>query len=244
MNYYFVANAMCEVTDEILWKPRRAWALKHNPTADLELKVGSGKKTYLSHKRDISNDACMTLTYGKLMVASKSNPDSLCEWLSSREVYERRYFNRELNLLNVLSHTVAHEFAHFVQNILGRRYDGSVHNREFYTILDRVHSSGEADKIRVALHQRCMVNAIDLRRITASQAGLNKLEGLLPSGEKPLTMTEIRRGQELCFISPEMHHVGHVRVIEKRRTRIKVESVANPKDKWLGSPSLFSRVPA
>lgn len=244
MNHYFVASAMCEVTEELLWKPRMAWAIKHNPTANLTLRVGSGKKTYLSHRRDTTNNASMTLTYGKMMVVSKSDPDKLCQWLSSREVHDRRYYNGELNLLNVLSHTIAHEFGHFVQVILGRRYEGSVHNPEFYTILDRIHGSGEADKIRAALHQRCMENAIDLRQITASQKGLNALSGLLPSGEKQLSMSDVRRGQELWFLSASMRSVGPVTVKEKRRTKIVVASVANPKDRWLAPPSYFSREPA
>lgn len=243
MNVSFVARAMCEVTDEVLWQPRRSWALKHNATADLVLRVGSGEKTCVSHARDITKNARLTLTYGKMMVASKMDPGELCRWRTSREVFERNYFDKQLTLLNVLAHTIAHEFGHVVQNILGRRYDGSVHNKEFYAILDRIHASGEAGKVRDALHQRCMDQDIDLRRISASQAGLNRLAGLTASGNKPLSMAEIKRGQELWFVDPNMQTHGPVQVFEKMRTRIKVRSVSNPANKWIGPPTAFSRTP-
>lgn len=216
------------------------WAAKHNPKARLRIRVGSGQKTYLSHPRDVTTDANMTLTYGVKMVASKTDPHLICKWLTSREIHERNYFNGQINLLNVLAHTMAHEFGHFVQVILGRRYDGSVHNHEFYAILDRIHASGEGEKIRDALHQNCMLHGIDLSRIRASQEGLNVLAGKLPNGEKPLSMREIHRHQTLWFRDPAKHSVGPVRVKDKRRTRIIVETVEEPKRRWLGHPASFT----
>jgi hypothetical protein len=243
MNHQTVASAMCKVTDEVLWQPRKAWALKHNPGADLKFRVGSGKKTYLRHQRDLADDARMTITYGSQMVASKTDPVAMCRWLSSREIHKRRYYDGELNLLNILSHTIAHEFGHFVQVILGRSYSGSVHNAEFYTILDRIHSGGEGDKIREALHSACMHLGIDLRRISANPEGLNQLSGRLPSGEKAMTMREVREGQQLWFLAPAMQCFGPVRVREKRRTRIVVESITESSHRWIGYPAGFSRTP-
>ncbi|WP_240440678.1 hypothetical protein [Pseudomonas aeruginosa] len=182
----------------------------------------------------------MTLTYGIKMVVSKSDPNLIYKWLTSREIHERKYFDGKINLLNVLAHTMAHEFGHFVQVILGRRYDGSVHNQEFYAILDRIHASGEGDRIRDALHQNCMLHGIDLSRISASQEGLNLLAGKLPNGEKPLGMREIYRHQKLWFRDPAMHSVGPVRVKEKRRTKIVVETVEEPKRRWEGYPASFT----
>lgn len=243
MKVSFIARAMCEVTDEVLWQPRRAWALKHNATADLVLRVGSGKQTCVRHAKDTARDARLTLTYGKMMVADVMDPDELCRWRTSREVFERNYFDKQLTLLNVLAHTIAHEFGHVVQNILGRRHEGSVHNQEFYAILDRIHSSGEAEKVRAALHQRCMDQAIDLRLITASQAGLNVLSGLTRSGEKPLSMAQIKRGQQLWITDPAKQVHNPVRVLAKLRTRISVRSGSNPTLKLTGPISAFSDTP-
>lgn len=240
MNHHIVALAMCRITEDLLWKPRMAWASKHNPKAKLTIRVGSGKKTYLSHPRDVKANAHMTLTYGVKMVASKTDPNYICKWLTSREVHERKYYGGQITLLNVLAHTIAHEFGHFVQVILGRRYDGSVHNEEFYVILDRIHASGEGDKIRDALHRQCMLHGIDLSRISATKEALNTLSGKLPSGEKPLGMREIHRHQQLWFRDPSMRSVGPVRVKEKRRTKSVVAAVADPKRQWLAYPAGFT----
>lgn len=234
MNHALVAKAMCKVTEELLWKPRIEWALKHNPTADLKLRVGSGEKTYLSHRRDVDKDARMTLTFGSKMVASKTNPVELGNWRTGKEVGERGYYGGEVTLLNVLAHTMAHEFGHFVQVVLGRRYSGSVHNPEFYTVLDRIHAKGEGDRIRAALHERCLIHNIDLMKIGAiAQA----------SSEPVLTMRDIRRGQELWFRDPSLHCHNPVRVIKKNRTRIVVQGVQDSRRSWSAPPAVFKDVP-
>lgn len=232
MNHVLVAKAMCRVTDELLWKPRIGWALKHNPTADLKVRVGSGKATYLAHRHDVERDARMTLTYGAKMVASKTDPVKLCQWTTGREVSERGYYEGELTLLNVLAHTMAHEFGHFVQVILGRRYSGSVHNHEFYKILDRIHNSGEGDRIRTALDDRCLAENINLREVAHSA----QIES-----EPALRFSDIRIHQELLFINPEMHFHNPVRVIKKLRKKIVVVSQADRRQAWTGPPSQFRR---
>ncbi len=105
---------------------------------------------------------------------------------------KRKYFKGEINLLNVLTHTMAHEIGHFVQVILGRRYDSSVHNPEFYTILDRIHQSSEADKLRDTLHRHCFHTEFDRSKVTASTAALNELKGLRPDGQKHLNIRQLR----------------------------------------------------
>ncbi len=236
MNHNTVGMAMCRITEDLLWKPRIGWALKHNPNASLTVRLGSGSKTCLTHARDVRRNADMTLTYGIKMIADKSDPESICKWLTAKEVHQRKYFQGEINLLNVLTHTMAHEFGHFVQVILGRRYDGSVHNPEFYTILDRIHQSGEADKLRDALHRHCLHRGIDLTKFAASTAALNELKGLRPDGQKHLNIRQLRRRQLVMFRDPAMKHVGLLRVVETKRTRVIVEQVAPPNGKWSTYP--------
>lgn len=243
MDHHFVARAMCKVTEELLWLPRREWALKREPTASLLIRVGSGKKTYLSHKRDISRGADMKLTYGVLMIADKCDPNRMGQWLSAREVKDRGYYGGELTLLNVLAHTICHEFGHFVQVILGRSYSGSVHNDEFYTILDRIHGGGEGDKIRAALHDRCMQLNIDLRRIIAHDSDQRVQSYTGDPNARALTMRDVRKGQLLQFLKPPRPGLGAVRVFEKRRTKIVVELVADSTKKWIGPPAIFSVAP-
>ena len=45
MKHRLIARIMCDLTDELLWKPRIEWARKHNRTADLKFRVGDGKRT-------------------------------------------------------------------------------------------------------------------------------------------------------------------------------------------------------
>lgn len=243
MDHHFIARAMCLVTEDLLWKPRMAWARSRCPGAALIVRVGSGRKTYLSHHHNLSVNAEMTLTYGVKMVAEKAQPELMCRWLTARELHERRYFGGELNLLNVLTHTIAHEFGHFVQNVLGRRYDGSVHNDEFYTILDRIHSSGEGDRIRAALHSHCLQRGIDLQRIEPSKASVLALSGRQPDGAKLLTMKDIRVGEMLWTRDAGHRHINPVRVIEKRRTRIVVASIDRVGIGLIGYPAGFSKSP-
>ncbi len=235
MNYAIVAKAMCIVTEELLWKPRIGWALERNPTADLRLRVGSGKKTYLSIRNDSNRNASMTITYGVKMVESVTDPISLGQWLTSREIRDRGYYGGQITLLNVLAHTIAHEFGHFVQAILGRYESGSVHNAGFYEILDRIHARGEAERIREALYKRCLVHNIDLRLI-----GELAQSSCLPA----LTMKDIRLNQELWFRNPKMAAHNPVRVTEKRRTRIVVASVSDEGQKWVAPPGVLSLKPA
>lgn len=238
MNHNAIAAAMCEVTDELLWQPRLSWARRKMPGAELTFRVGTGRKTYLRSRRGSS---AMVITYGSKMIASKTDSSSMCKWLTAREIHERGYYGGQLTLLNVLSHTVAHEFGHCVQVILGRRYDGSVHNTEFYEILDRIHASEDADRIRSALHARCIDQGHDLRKITASQADLNALNGMMPNGEQALTMRDISIGEKLFFCPVEMQQFNPVRVTAKRRTRIVVASTVNPTQRWVASPGAFIR---
>lgn len=243
MNHHFVASVMCEVTLELLWKPRMQWAAQRLPNVDLKLRVGSGKRTYLMAQKDLSVDATMILNYGVKMVSRKTDPDLMVGWRTAREIHQRGYYQGELTLLNVLAHTMAHEFSHFVQVVLGRAYDGSVHNAEFYAILDRLHASPDSLKIRDALHARCISNEIDLTSICASQAALNKLNGLTATGQKLLAMKDLKPGLKLWFINPKMSGEGPVVVTEKRGKKAVVQQIAQPKQIWLCSPSALSLIP-
>ena len=240
MNCEVIGQAMCKVTEELLWKPRQKWAQNRLPGVELGFRVGRGRRTCLAHSNDHAVDAQMTITYGLQMIKDKTDPSVMCHWLSTKEVYKRGYYHGELNLLNVLSHTIAHEFGHFVQVVLGRRYDGSVHNDEFYQILDRIHAGAEGESIRANLHAACMDLGMDLRTVRPRQQDLNMLNGLLPTGEAPLTMAEIKVGQELRFIDKDLQQFNPVRVVNKKRTRITIESVKAPCRRWTAKPQALS----
>jgi hypothetical protein len=56
------------------------------------------------------------------------------------------------------------------------------------------------------------------------------------AAEGILTMGSIRVGQRLFFRDPKLSDVGQVMVKEKRRTRVLVEQVARPNQRWLAKP--------
>jgi len=224
MDHRFIARQMCHLTEKMLWEPRREWALKRNPKASLSTRVGPGLKTYHSHRSDMTTNADMTITYGLKMVVSKSNPDQMCRWLSAKEIHKRGYFGSELNMLNLVAHTVVHEFGHLVQVLLDWRHSNSVHNDGFYRILDRIHSSGEADRVRNALHQACREMSMDLSRVTPSEAALARFLGVDTSGARLLTAANFRVGQDVWLSGPDGERYNPLRVVKKARTRVYVES--------------------
>lgn len=226
MDHRFIAKQMCQLTEEMLWKPRRDWALKRNPKAALTTRVGSGNKTYLSHHRDMSVSGQMTITYGLKMVASKANPDTMCGWRSSRELRERGYYGGELNMLNLLAHTMAHEFAHLVQVLLDWRHINSVHNADFYRVLDRIHASEDAVLLRDSLHRACLGRGIDLSRIGPSDRAMAAMSGRHVSGEKMLALADVRPGETLWFVDADGRQFNPVKALKKVRGKLHVESLA------------------
>lgn len=134
-----LGELMCTVTQQVLWSPSQN---------TLVCRVGSGQATY--HRFD-PRSRQHQITYGARMVAAKHQPETARGWLSSREIQQRGYFDGQLSPLNLLAHTCCHEFAHLLQHNAGQRYQGSVHNRHFYRILDELHADGRAGTAKEAL---------------------------------------------------------------------------------------------
>ncbi|GGE64731.1 hypothetical protein GCM10011533_16350 [Streptosporangium jomthongense] len=146
-----LGELMCAITEQVLWQPVASRIQEQTAGSTLVCRVGSGQATY--HRFDPSCKQHQ-ITYGVRMIQAKHHSDAASGWLSSREIHSRGYFDGELNTLNLLAHTCCHEFAHLLQHSAGHRYRGSVHNRHFYTILDSLHESGEANALRRTLAQR------------------------------------------------------------------------------------------
>lgn len=143
-----IAKALCQVSEEVVWEHISSWVGAKQPGLTFKTRVGTGKRTYCQFAR---REKIVTVVYGQKMIAEKQDYCTARRWLSFSEIAERNYFGRELTYLNVLAHTVCHEMAHVVQNVRGERYANSVHNSEFYRILDRMHKGGHADKVKAAL---------------------------------------------------------------------------------------------
>ncbi len=119
-----IAALMCEST-----------FILHEETHDLHngekinLRVGTGKRTcYFHRKREI--------TYGLLMIENKLIRKNAFYWTTGKEIIDRNYFNGEFTYKNLIIATVLHEYAHFIQSLQYKRVRNSVHNSDFYNILD------------------------------------------------------------------------------------------------------------
>jgi len=154
-SHHRLGQLMCQATLDILWPSARAG----RPKADLKCRVGSGQATY--HRFD-SRTKQHVITYGVRMIMAKQAPETALGWLSTREINRLEYFGGEVSPLNLLAHTCCHEFAHLLQHAAGHRYYGSVHNRPFYTLLDRLYSEGQAEKVRHYLKNRAREEGLAL----------------------------------------------------------------------------------
>jgi len=210
----FIANKMCELTRDVLWLPRREWALSKRKGGELTIKPGNGSATYVQTSR--SGSGPIKLTFGQKMIAEAMNPNHMSNWLQAREIMEHGYFDGKVTALNSLAHVVIHEFGHVVQAVMGARHARSVHNEAFYKILDKAHRNGHADRIREELHAACAQQGVDLSVITPH---------IRPGASSPgLQMAEVFTGQELFSRSAKLTHLNPFQVVKKNRTTVLVKS--------------------
>lgn len=99
-------------------------------------RVGDGASTNHFFK---TADQCHVITLGAKMVESKMSAAGAEKWLSAREIRKFRFFNGEVTFVNLLAHTIMHEYGHMHQHLEGGRTRGSVHNDCFYRILAQLH---------------------------------------------------------------------------------------------------------
>lgn len=142
-----IAAILCSVTQDILWQHVQPWLQQRSDRHRLQCRVGSGEATYYSPRGKYQH----VLNYGWKMVASKYDPAMARQWQTGRELLQRRYFDGDFALSTVLAHTCCHEFGHVIQGINGWISRGSVHNEDFYRIVDRIHHSGVAQELRCSI---------------------------------------------------------------------------------------------
>jgi len=143
-----LADHLCKLATQM-----HIWRSKNDPRLNgvyLETRVGTGKKTYCQ----IPHDDRARITFGRNMVADKLTPGRAQLWLTGKEIRARNYFDGQLSLENTLTHTVLHEYAHLEQYLNGDLRAYSVHNAEFYAVLDAYYTQGLhlriRDRLRVA----------------------------------------------------------------------------------------------
>lgn len=144
MNINDIANVLGECVDEILFPFYYQNETSHQYRHTLTTLVGSGRRTY--HQKKNSNQHI--IVFGKKMISSKlKSITDASKWLTFQENKKYNFFNGEITVLTLLSSVVIHEFGHYLQTVRGHRLYRSVHNAEFYKILNELHDSGFGERV-------------------------------------------------------------------------------------------------
>jgi hypothetical protein len=162
----------------------------------LQTRVGSGKATYC---KKLHNSYC--ITYGLGMILDKRDANLCSGWLTSREIADRGYFNGQISYLNLLSHTICHEFAHILQFECVQtktRRNAKVHNALFYRLLDEIYHHGYGNIVSETL---------------AEHIRLYQLPLTFSNGEElAITRTlQYKPGSQVQFIHAGISHRGLVK---------------------------------
>lgn len=202
-----------------LLEVRQQWAIEHIGVFDFGIKMGRGRRTYLRSQQDgwsRQSPTVFQVIYGVHCIAEMFDNQQCQQWASHKELTQRDFLDQQdtLTPLTYLSHIVLHEFAHFVQLVLGRRYRGSVHNREFYDILHRSYKSNDH-------HQ---VNATILKAVGNHPELIARLQKPLlmapPKAHRPHKNDHFQHGQAITFKHGGKHYTGTITRLNKRRASI------------------------
>lgn len=152
----YIAGLMIRETKNVIHSMCREWLKEKNPNSKITFRVGNGLKTYC---RRSGQD--YAITYGMEMVARKMESKSQCsQWTTGNEILKRNYFDGDLTIQNILVHTCLHEYAHLIQFVSDKYRKGSVHNSDFYKILDRMYMRGIHILLKNALCEDAIFSAL------------------------------------------------------------------------------------
>lgn len=148
INYRKITRLMVNATKDILHKSCQSWLDMKYPNTKLTIKIGTGKAT---HHKKLSHGNHQ-IVFGVDMIKEVMESEYISsKWRHGEEIVERQYFNGVLSPQHMMVAAVMHEYAHFVQVLNGGRTYKSVHNKNFYEILDRMHANGHANNILIYL---------------------------------------------------------------------------------------------
>ncbi|WP_097459791.1 hypothetical protein [Mangrovitalea sediminis] len=191
----------------------------------LVVRLGSGRATY--HRYDpVRREHLINL--GLEMIAAKQQPGQCGEWLSTREILNRGYFQRQVSVAHLLAHTCVHEFAHLVQTVQGERRRGAVHNPAFYRILDNLHADGVADAVLEYLTsaEEVLVAPLDATPVTVAMRS---------------STVGFRRGDCVAFAYRQQTHTGRITRVNRRTCSVDGTGASRGL-RFRVSPSLLERL--
>jgi len=208
--YQQIADILCKLTEEVLWNSNSFSDVMEFSNYKLKTRIGCGMATYCKFN---PKENTFTITYGKKMIESKFNQQQAKLWMTYREVLSRNYYNQNTSLINILAHTVCHEFAHVIQLLTKPAIKGSIHNTSFYSILDKIHLSDEANIIRENLECYFSSNSISADYLTDSYSTDNKY------------MIDVSIGDSVKFLHKKKVYTGKIIKINNKTVQIKVKKL-------------------
>ncbi len=182
-----IAGVLGEAARDCLWQAYRTEIVRRFPGARLEVRVGRGRATYCQ-----LHGPRFVINFGALMVADKIDPRWAGSWFTTREVQRRGYLPSPPGALELLAHTVCHEFAHVLRQVSGPRGRGTAHDAAFYRVLDALHAAGSFARVRAFIAERLAAAGIALSA-TPLPAGPARTTGC----GRPVA--SLRRGLRVCF---------------------------------------------
>lgn len=198
------AQLLCTATERVLWPDIARWSPRSAHGHRLECRVGAGEATYYRAQGLRSH----RLTFGWKMIASKRDPLLARQWLTGREMLARGYFSGQFSLPTLLAHTCCHEFSHLVQALNGWMSRGSVHNHQFYRILDEIYAADAAQRVLEFIEQ-------DARQL---RLPLEFAESEALFANEP---RRFRMGQRVCFEYRGAPVVGEVIRVNRKTVNVK-----------------------
>lgn len=163
-DFYVIANIMCQAAEN-LWQ-QRIDIQNRLPGYSLCSRVGRGRATYFKcHPKKKE----LLFNFGAVMVEQKSKPDLAGNWLTCSEILRRGYFNGTPSFLNLIAHTVLHEFCHLIhysECVHNKTRRSGPHNAHFYRLLNELHQSEHSVWIKEFISQQIQIKGICLDKLS------------------------------------------------------------------------------
>lgn len=208
--YHQIADTLCKLTEEVLWNSDSFSELIAFNHFKLKTRIGCGMATYCKFN---PKEKLFTITYGRKMIESKFNQQQAKRWMSYREIASRRYYDQNTSLINVLAHTVCHEFAHVIQQINAPIVKGSIHNASFYSILDKIHLTDDVTTLRNKIEYHFSSNSLS------------------PEYNNDVILTDIKEtinvsiGMPVTFLHKKKTYSGKIIKINKKTVHVEVKKL-------------------
>lgn len=192
INYKKIAKILIKASEEVLIEPNLSWFKSKYPSSEISFRVGSGKRTYFSSEYGSISGS---ITYGVKMIESCLESYNVASgWTHGKEIINRKYYNGILTPHNCLAAVALHEVAHYYQHLIYERKFGSVHNKEFYKILDKMHNNGKGEEVLNFLMRYDFFSDINFR--LKNKTPLNR-------DFIPINNTKIKKGDYFYFINKD-----------------------------------------